>query len=114
MRSEETIGCPARCPFLDPSREGAILGRLRPRKVHSAPRLRDHHATLAGPPGAQWARLVIAFLPRSKCILISFLQSPSAAVLEPKKIKSFTVSIVSPFIWHEVMGPDAMILVFEC
>ena len=60
------------------------------------------------------SRLVIAFLPRSKCILISFLQSPSAAVLEPKKIKSFTVSIVSPFIWHEVMGPDAMILVFEC
>ena len=55
---------------------------------------------------------VIAFLPRSKLILISWLQSPFAVVLEPKKIKSFSVSIVSPFICHEVMGPDAMILVF--
>ena len=58
------------------------------------------------------SRLVIAFLPRSKSLLISWLQSPSAVVLQPKKIKSFTVSIVSPFICHEVMGPDAMILVF--
>ena len=58
------------------------------------------------------SRLVIAFLPRSKCLLISWLQSPSAVILEPKKIKSVTVSIVSPFICHEVMGPDAMILVF--
>ena len=57
-------------------------------------------------------RLVITFLPRSKCLLISWLQSPSAVVLELKKIKSLTVSIVSPFICHEVMGPDAMILVF--
>jgi len=58
------------------------------------------------------SRLVIAFLPRSKCLLISWLQSPSAVILEPKKIKSITVSIVSPSIYHEVMGLDAMILVF--
>ena len=57
-------------------------------------------------------RLVIAFLPRSKRLLISWLQSPSAVILEPPKIKSVTVSIVSPSICHEVMGPDAMILVF--
>ena len=55
------------------------------------------------------SRLLITFLPRSKCLLISWLQSPSAGVLEPKKIKSATVS---PSIYHEVMGPDAMILVF--
>ena len=58
------------------------------------------------------SRLVIAFLPRSKHLLISWLQSPSAVILEPKKIKSLTVSIVSPSICHEVMGPDAMIFVF--
>ena len=58
------------------------------------------------------SRLVIAFLPRSKCLLTSWLQSPSAVILEPKKIKSLTLSIVSPSIYHEVMGPDAMILVF--
>ena len=57
-------------------------------------------------------RLVIAFLPRSKCLLISWLQSPSAVILEPKKIKSVTVSTVSPSICHEVMGPNATILVF--
>ena len=50
------------------------------------------------------SRLVIAFLPRSKRLLISWLQSPSAVILEPKKIKSATVSIISPSIWHEVMG----------
>ena len=58
------------------------------------------------------SRLVITFLQRSKHLLISWLQSPSAVILEPKKIKSDTVSIVSPSISHEVMGPDAMILVF--
>ena len=58
------------------------------------------------------SRLVIAFLPRSKCLLLSWLQSPSAVILEPKKIKSVTVSTVSPSICYEVMGPDAMILVF--
>ena len=58
------------------------------------------------------SRLVITFLPRSKRLFISWLQSPSAVILEPKKIKSDTVSIVSPSISHEVMGPDAMILVF--
>ena len=57
-------------------------------------------------------RFVIAFLPRSKCLLISWLQSPSAVILEPKKIKSVTVSIVSPSIYHEVMGLDAMIFIF--
>ena len=58
------------------------------------------------------SRLVIAFLPRSKRLLISWLPSPSAVILEPKKIKSVTVSTVSPSISHDVMGPDAMILVF--
>ena len=58
------------------------------------------------------SRLVIVFLPKSKCLLISWLQSPSAVISEPPKIKSLTVSIVSPSICHEVMGPDAMILVF--
>ena len=60
------------------------------------------------------SRFVIAFLLRSKCLLISWVQSPSAGILEPKKIKSVIVSIVSPSIWYEVMGLDAMILVFEC
>ena len=66
------------------------------------------------------SRLVIIFLPRSKCLLISWLQSPSAVILEPQKIKSDTdalaisdtVSTVSPSVSHEVMGPDAMIFVF--
>ena len=56
--------------------------------------------------------LVITFLPRGKHLLISWLQSPFAVILEPKKIQSITVSIVSPSICHEVMGPDATILVF--
>ena len=58
------------------------------------------------------SRLVMTFLPRSKHLLISWLQSPSAVILEPPKIKSDTVSTVSPSISHEVMGPDAMIFVF--
>ena len=58
------------------------------------------------------SRLVIAFLPRSKHLLISWLQSPSAVILELKKIKFVTVPIISPSICHEVMGPDAMIIVF--
>ena len=58
------------------------------------------------------SRLVIAFLPRSKCLLISWLQSPSAVFLEPKKMKSVTASIFSPSICQEVMGLDAMIFVF--
>ena len=56
-------------------------------------------------------RFVITFLPRSKCLLI-WLQSPSTVILESKKMKYLTVSIVFPSIWHEVMGPDAMIFVF--
>ena len=63
-------------------------------------------------PGGLLSMLVIAFLLKSKCLLISWLQSPSAVILEPKKMKSLTVSILSPSICHEVMGPDAMILVF--
>ena len=58
------------------------------------------------------SRFVIAFLPRSKHFLISWLQSPSAVILEPKKMKSVTTSMFYPSIWHEVMGQDAMILVF--
>ena len=55
------------------------------------------------------SRLVITFLPRSKHLLITWLQSPSAVILEPPKINSVTVSIVSPSTYHEVMGPDAVI-----
>ena len=58
------------------------------------------------------SRLVITFLPRSKCLLISWLQSPSAEILEPPKIRSVTVSTVSPSICHEVIQPDAMVLSF--
>ena len=58
------------------------------------------------------SRLVIAFVPKSKHLLISWLQSPSTVILEPPKIKSATVSTVFPSICYEVMGPDAMILVF--
>ena len=58
------------------------------------------------------SRCIITFLPRSKRLLISWQQSPSAVILEPKKIKFETVSTVSPSISHEVMGPDAMIFVF--
>ena len=58
------------------------------------------------------SRFVLAFLPRTKCLLISWLQSPSAVILDPKKIKSVTVSIVSPCICYKVIGLDAMILVF--
>ena len=61
------------------------------------------------------SRLVTAFLPRSKCLLISWLQTPSAVILEPKQIKSVTVSTVSPSICHEVMGqmPDLHFLNVE-
>ena len=58
------------------------------------------------------SRLEIAFLSRNKCLLISWLQSPSAVILEPPKIKSATVSIVSPSICHEVMGPEDTIFIF--
>ena len=57
-------------------------------------------------------RLVIPFLPRSKCLLISWLQSQSAVILDPEKIKSVTVSIVSPSVYHELMGPDAKIFIY--
>ena len=58
------------------------------------------------------SRLVIAFFPKSNCLLISWLLSPSAVILEPKKIKSVPVSIVYPSTCHEVMGPGDMIFVF--
>ena len=58
------------------------------------------------------SRLVITYLPKSKHVLISWLQSPSAVIWGPKKIKSDAVSTVSPFISREVIGPDAMILAF--
>ena len=58
------------------------------------------------------SRFVIVYLPRSKLLLISWLQSPSVMILEPKKIKSATVSIYSPPTCYEVMGPDTVILVF--
>ena len=58
------------------------------------------------------SRFVIAFLPRNKYLLISWLQSPSAVIVDPKKIKSVTVSIFYPSIGHEVMGQDAMVIVF--
>ena len=60
------------------------------------------------------SRLVIDFLPRSKCLLISWLESSSAVILEPTTMKSLTVSIGSPYICHEVMGLDAVIFDFEC
>ena len=60
------------------------------------------------------SRFAIAFLPRSKHLLISWLQPPSAVILEPKKIKSVTVSIVSPSVGHEVMGQNVMVFVFQC
>ena len=61
----------------------------------------------------QLSKFVIVFLPRSNCLLISWLQSPSAVILEPKKIKFLTVSIVSPSICQEVLGPDAMIFILQ-
>ena len=60
------------------------------------------------------SRFIIAFLPRSKSLLISWLPSPSAVVLEPEKIKSVTVCIFSPSICYEVMGPNAIVVVVEC
>ena len=57
---------------------------------------------------------VIAFLPRSKCLLVSWLRSQSTVILELNKIKSIIVSTISPSSHHEVMGPDAVMLVFEC
>ena len=56
-------------------------------------------------------RFIIAFLSRSKCLLISWLQSPSAVILEPKKVKFVTIFIVSPSVYHEMLGLDAMIFI---
>ena len=77
-------------------------------KVKSESEFAQSYLTLHNP---MLSRLVITFLPRSKCLLISWLQSPSAVIFEPPKIKSNTVS---PSVSHEVMGPDAAIFVSEC
>ena len=71
-----------------------------------------NHVYVMSPLFSTLSRFVIAFLPRSKHLLISWLQSPSVVILEAKKIKSVTVSIVSPSTCHKVMGQDAMIFVF--
>ena len=60
------------------------------------------------------SKLVMAFLQKSKCVLILWLKSPYSVILESQKIKSVTVYIVSPSIFHEVMGPSAMMFIFEC
>ena len=82
-------------------------------------RLRTVKATVHGIAKSQtrlgdftFSRLVVAFLPRSKHLLMSRLKSTTAMILEPKKIKSVTVTTVSPSIYHEMMGPDTMILVY--
>ena len=75
---------------------------------------KNHSLTIQNFVGKVLYRFVIAFLPRSKCLLISWLQSPSTVILEPKKIMSFTDSIASLSVCHEVMGPDAMKYFFEC
>ena len=94
--------CPALCDPIDSSPPGSpVPGSLWARTLEWVA-ISFSNAT----------RLVITFLPRSKRLLISWLQSPSAVILEPSKIKSDTVSTVSPSIFYEMMGPDAMILVF--
>ena len=88
--------------------QGSLVGcRLWGRTESDTTEATWHQAAAA-------ARLVMAFLPRTKRLLISWLWSPSAVILEPRKIKSVTVFIVSPSICHEVMEPDAVIFVFEC
>ena len=89
-------------------KRGLLLGRKVMTNLYSILKSRDITLLFN-----MMSRLVITFLPRSKRLLISWLQSPSAVILEPQKIKSDTVSTVSPSISHEVMGPDAMILVVE-
>ena len=100
----EGNGNPFQCSCLENPRDGGAWWAAIYGVTQSQTRLKRLSSSSS--------RLVIAFLPRSKRLLISWLQSPSAVILEPKKIKSVTVSIVSPSICHEVMGPDAMILVF--
>ena len=101
---EEGNGNPLQCSCLENPRDGGAWWAAISGVAQSRTQLKRLSSSSS--------RLVIAFLPRSKCLLISWLQSPSAVLLEPRKIKSVTVSIVSPSICHEAMGPDAMIFVF--
>ena len=93
-------GNPLQCSCLENPRDGGAWWAAAYGVAQSQTRLRRLSSS---------SRLVIVFIPRSKRLLISWPQSPSAVILEPPKIKSLTVS---PFISHEVMGPDAMTLVF--
>ena len=102
----EGNGNPLQCSCLENPRDGGAWWAAVSGVAQSRTRLKRLSS------GSSSSRLVITFLPRSKRLLISWLQSPSAVILEPLKIKSVTVSIVSPSICHEVMKPDAMILVF--
>ena len=79
-----------------------------PKRVYSVPSHSAHHKVVSLLFN-MLSRFVRAFLPRSKHILLSWLQPPSAVIWEPKKIKSVTASTFSPSICHEIMGPDAMI-----
>ena len=101
---EEGNGNPLQCSCLENPRDGGAWWAAICGVAQSRTQLKRLSSSSS--------RLVIAFLPRSKCLLISWLQSPSAVLLEPPQIKSVTVSIVSPSICHEVMGLNAMILGF--
>ena len=100
----EGKGNPLHCSCLENPRDGGAWWAAVYGVAQSQTRLKRLNSSSS--------RLVITFLPRSKRLLISWLQSPSAVILEPPKIKSATVFTVSPSICHEVMGPDATILVF--
>ena len=103
----EGNGNPLQCSCLENLRDGGAWWAAVYGVAQSRTRLKR--------PSSSSSRLVIVFLPRSKRLLISWLQSPSAVVLEPKKIKSVTTSTFSPSVCHKVMGLDAIILVFfEC
>ena len=90
--------CPTLCDPIDGSQQAPPSLRFT---------RQEHWSGFPFPSPNTLSRLVITFLPRSKYLLNSWLQSPSAVILEPRKIKSATVSTVSPSICHEVMGPDA-------
>ena len=101
-RIGEGNGNPLQCSCLENPRDGGTWWAAVSGVAQCRTRLRRLSSS----------RFITAFLPRSKCLLISWLQSSSAVILEPKEIKSVTVSIISPTICHEILGPDAMILVF--
>ena len=99
--------CPTLCDPIDDSPSGsAVLGILQARTLEWVA------ISFSNMWSNMWSTLVISFLQRSKHLLISWIQSPFAVMLETEKINSLTVSIVSPSIWHDVMGTDVMILVF--